>query len=235
MLKIMFSAEHKKFVVSDGADVFTPLLVKGSGWECIARGDGSVRCESSKIKDAENYVTTIFYITKNGQLVFMRIRNGIKDRVFNYKIKNWPVDGQFVLEDGAVEKRKAFFLETKKLLDWQRKYGISDVKIENPNGIKALEFCYFEENLHFSIEHIETDGNVHFVDEDFGATLDLQKMYPGSNSFEHFEKLRVVDAEWTIISKITTKKSSRILYTLTDPMLLRNLPAGPKNVSKEEI
>lgn len=119
-------------------------------------------------------------------------------------------------------------------LDWKKKYGISDVKIEDPNGIKVLGFCYFEEEHHFSIEHIETDGNVYFVNEDFGCTSELREMYPGSKSFEFFEKLEVIDAKWTIISKISTKECSRILYTLTDPMLLKNLPEGPKNLTEEE-
>lgn len=232
MLKIMFNAEHRKFVVAEGADVFNHLFVKGDGWECTIRDDGMVRC-ACEMKDAKLHVKTIFYINQKGRLTFMKIRNGFKDRLFYYQIKNWPVDGQFILGDGPVEERKAFFLETEGVLDWQRKYGISDVKFEDPNGIQLLEFRYFEEERHFSIEHIETDGKVYFNDEDFGATLDLQEMYPGSKSFEHFEKIRVLGATWTIISKISTKESSRILYTLTDPMLLRNLPKGPKNVSEE--
>ena len=229
MLKIMLGVNPQKFIGAEGADSFDSFLVKGNGWECYIRDDGSVRCVS-ETKEAKIYVKTVFYINPKGHLTFMRIRNGFKDRLFSYQIKNWPVEGQFILGDGPVEKRNAFFLETKKILSWQKKYGISDVKFEEPNGIRLLEFCYFEEERHFSIEHIETDGKVCLVNEDFGATLELQEMYLGCQSFEQFKKIIVIGATWTIISRISTKESSRILYTLRDPSLLRKLPQGPENI-----
>lgn len=229
MLKIMFCAKTQKFIVAEGADSFDSFFVKGNGWECSIRDDGAVRCVC-ETKDAKLHVKTVFYINPKGRLTFMRIRNGFKDRQFSYQIKDWPVDGQFILGDGPVKDRNAFFLETEKILSWQKKYGISDVKFEDPNGIRLLEFCYFEEECNFCIEHIETDGKVCLVNEDFGATLELQEMYLGSQSFEHFKKIIVIGATWTIISRISTKESSRILYTLRDPSLLRKLPQGPENI-----
>ena len=229
MLRIMFGSKPPKFIVAEEADLFNSFLVKGNGWECSIRDDGSVRCVS-ETKDAKLYVKTVFYINPKGRLTFMRIRNGLKDRLFSYQIKNWPVDGQFILGDGPVEEKNAFFLETNKISSWQKKYGISDVKFENPNGIRLLEFCYFEEECNFYIDHVETDGKVCLVNEDFGATLELQEMYVGCQSFEHFKKILVIGATWTIISRISTKESSRVLYTLRDPSLLRKLPQGPENI-----
>lgn len=212
-----------------------PNFVQGKGWKCAIRYDGSIRCECNEVKDGKHYFETILHISKRGNLTFIKAKDGVRNKYFGYKIKNWPVDGQFVLGDGVVEDRKAFFLDMQKISrEWQRKHGVSEVKIEDPNGIRFLEFYYFEEDDQFSIEHIETDGKVEFIAEDFGVTLDLQVMYPGSSSFEHYVKLRVTNATWTIITKISTKESSRILYTQKDVMLLRNLPEGPKNISEEE-
>lgn len=229
MLKILFDALNKKFIFADGAKTFKSDFVESNGWRCEIRYDGSIQCKCIEMKHGR-YLKTILNINERGWLTLSQVKDGVNYNRRRYLIKNWPVDGQLVLEDGVSEERNAIFYEMQHFSEkWKKKYGISETKFDDPNGIYFLEFYYSEEENQLSIEHIETDGKVELLDEDFGVTLNWQETHPDSSSFEHYKKIRVTDANWTIITKISTKESSRILYTLKAVAFLKNLPEGPKN------
>lgn len=234
MLKIMFNAEKKEFASATGAKTFRPDRVKGKKWECTVAFDGSIRCKCTENRDGK-YLKSLLYINEKGWFTFSQFADGSFTQRRRYKIKNWPVDGQLVIQEGKFEETNAFFYEAQKSDEnWKKQYGISEIKLDDPNGIRFLEFYYFQEENKFSIEHIETDGEVKVLEENFGATLALQEIYPGSSSFEHYKKIQVTNATWLIITKISTIESSRILYTQKAVTLLRNLPKGPENTMKEE-
>ncbi len=234
MLKILFNAQEKRFVSATGAKKFTPNRVEGDGWKCTVTYNGCIRCKCTEIKNGR-YFETLLHINERGWLTFSQTKEGVNNQRRRYKIKNWPVDGQLVFYGEEFEERNVVFYEVQKVTeDWKKEHGISEIKLDDPNGIRFLEFYYFQEENQFSIEHIETDGKVEFLDQNFGATLALQEMQPESCSFEHYRKIKVTDATWTIITKISTKECSRILYTQKAVTLLRRLPKGPKKVVKEE-
>ena len=230
MIKIIFDGRKREFKSATGIEKFGPDFANGDGWNCAVNENGHIKCYCSNSKK-DGFFETILTISETGSATIMKKKNSTPFFRHRYKIYNWPVNGEIILGGGAIEKRKAFFLETEtRLKDWQRKYGISEVRMEEPNGIRTLEFYYFEEDSQFCIEHLETDGEVKFISEDFGKTLDLQEMYPESNSFEHYKNVKVINATWVIITKVSTKESSRILYALTDAWLLKNLPKGPEKL-----
>ena len=234
MLKILFDAKEYKFLSAEGAKTFGRDFVEGNGWICEIKSDGSIYCECVEIKDGK-CLKTFFNINNRGWCTLSKYKHGKKFYRIRFFIKGWPIDGQLVFGDGTFEERNVIFYGDNYVSErWKNTHGISEINFDNPNRIYSLGFYYLEEEKQFGIEHIETDGKVDLIDEDFGITLDWQEMYPNSSTFEHYKKVLVTDATWVIITKISTMESSRILYSLIPTFLLENLPEGPKNNDEED-
>lgn len=108
MIKILYDAKQNEFVAVEGAEVFRMDLVRGEKWECRTRWDGSVKCTTSGMVDGK-YLETTLRISSNGFFRVSRIKEGTKNNVKCFKIKDWPVVGVITLTNGPIEERNAYF------------------------------------------------------------------------------------------------------------------------------
>jgi hypothetical protein len=79
MLKIMFNAQRRKFVLTGGIEVDT---VQVEGWKCVIRYDGSIRCVCDEVKDGKQYFETVLHITKGGRVRFSKVINRVRNCEF---------------------------------------------------------------------------------------------------------------------------------------------------------
>ena len=108
MLKIIFDAKEKKFIVVEGAEYFKEDFVFGDKWNCRVNCDGSVKCTAVDTINGR-YFEICLKITKTGLVTVNKMKGGIRKNIRCFRVRNWPVVGVITLTGGPIEKRNAFF------------------------------------------------------------------------------------------------------------------------------
>ena len=114
--------------------VLEPQYVKGNGWECKIKSDGTVECKTKDSNDKE--LEFIIYPNGFSKLV---LKQGEKTKIIKqgYVInrKGEQLDGFIGLTvGGKIEKRYAYF-RTKKFQKFLSMHDISRIEKQNPNRI----------------------------------------------------------------------------------------------------
>ena len=153
--------------------VLEPQYVKGNGWECKIKSDGTVECKTKDSTDKE--LEFIIYPNGFSKLV---LKQGEKTKIIKqgYVInrKGEQLDGFIGLTvGGKIEKRYAYF-RTKKFQKFLSMHDISRIEKQNPNRSYITISAQGDEEGYFF--DVITDGDIEKCSKD-NAELWCDKKY----------------------------------------------------------
>ena len=153
--------------------VLEPQYVKGNGWECKIKSDGTVECKTKDSTDKE--LEFIIYPNGFSKLV---LKQGEKTKIIKqgYVInrKGEQLDGFIGLTvGGKIEKRYAYF-RTKKFQKFLSMHDISRIEKQNPNRSYITISAQGDEQRYFL--DVITDGDIEKCSKD-NAELWCDKKY----------------------------------------------------------
>ncbi len=153
--------------------VLEPQYVKGNGWECKIKSDGTVECKTKDSTDKE--LEFIIYPNGFSKLV---LKQGEKTKIIKqgYVInrKGEQLDGFIGLTvGGKIEKRYAYF-RTKKFQKFLSMHDISRIEKQNPNRSYITISAQGDEEGYFL--DVITDGDIEKCSKD-NAELWCDKKY----------------------------------------------------------
>lgn len=102
-----------------------------NGWYCIISENGTLTCKASQMYPDGRHLLKL--VITPGKWLKFTIRRGNTNEILlkTFRVKKWPLNGELILTDGEIEKRKIYFREKK---DPQPQP--SDDKPKNPAGEK---------------------------------------------------------------------------------------------------
>lgn len=153
--------------------VLEPQYVKGNGWECKIKSEGTVECKTKDSTDKE--LEFIIYPNGFSKLV---LKQGEKTKIIKqgYVInrKGEQLDGFIGLTvGGKIEKRYAYF-RTKKFQKFLSMHDISRIEKQNPNRSYITISAQGDEEGYFL--DVITDGDIEKCSKD-NAELWCDKKY----------------------------------------------------------
>lgn len=206
--------------------VLEPQYVKGNGWECKIKSDGTVECKTKDSNDKE--LEFIIYPNGFSKLV---LKQGEKTKIIKqgYVInrKGEQLDGFIGLTvGGKIEKRYAYF-RTKKFQKFLSMHDISRIEKQDPNRSYITISAQGDEEGYFL--DVITDGDIEKCSKD-NAELWCDKKY----SDYVREIYTIKNATWALVTEAKHNrkgklKKNSVLYTLEkDFNNLKGIPLKEK-------
>ena len=206
--------------------VLEPQYVKGNGWECKIKSDGTVECKTKDSNDKE--LEFIIYPNGFSKLV---LKQGEKTKIIKqgYVInrKGEQLDGFIGLTvGGKIEKRYAYF-RTKKFQKFLSMHDISRIEKQDPNRSYITISAQRDEEGYFL--DLITDGDIEKCSKD-NAELWCDKKY----SDYVREIYTIKNATWALVTEAKHNrkgklKKNSVLYTLEkDFNNLKGIPLKEK-------